>query len=123
MTGATFRHKAFQISDSKDIDLNGQNIINAIILTTNSAIGYLVTQVNTQSLDIGIAGAAQLHLAPFAGGGLSGQFVINGYGVAFPIQLPTASAPAYQKGGLYFDTTLNKLRIGGATAWETITSV
>lgn len=35
---------------------------------------------------------------------------------------PTASAPAYKKGRLYFDTTLNKARIGGATAYETITS-
>jgi hypothetical protein len=35
----------------------------------------------------------------------------------------TATAPAYVKGALYFDTTLNKLRVGGATAWETITSV
>jgi hypothetical protein len=34
----------------------------------------------------------------------------------------TAGAPAYVKGALYFDTTLNKLRVGGATAWETITS-
>jgi hypothetical protein len=24
---------------------------------------------------------------------------------------------------MYFDTTLNKLRIGGATGWETVTSV
>ncbi|WP_427007184.1 hypothetical protein [Pseudarthrobacter sp. H2] len=39
-----------------------------------------------------------------------------------PVQAPTASAPAYVKGGIYFDTTLNKLRIGGATGWETITS-
>lgn len=44
-------------------------------------------------------------------------------GVVFPVQAATASAPAYVKGGLYFDTTLNKLRIGGATAWETVTSV
>ena len=44
-------------------------------------------------------------------------------GVVLPIQAPTASAPAYVKGGIYFDTTLNKLRVGGATAWETITSV
>ena len=36
---------------------------------------------------------------------------------------PTTSAPAYVKGAIYFDTTLNKLRVGGATAWETITSV
>lgn len=34
-----------------------------------------------------------------------------------------ATAPTYAKGAMYFDTTLNKLRIGGATAWETITSI
>lgn len=47
---------------------------------------------------------------------------ISGTGVLFPVQAATASAPAYVKGGIYFDTTLNKLRIGGATAWETVTS-
>ena len=35
----------------------------------------------------------------------------------------TAGAPSYVKGALYFDTTLNKLRVGGASAWETVTSV
>jgi hypothetical protein len=34
-----------------------------------------------------------------------------------------ASAPTYVKGVVYFDTTLNKLRVGGAAGWETITSV
>lgn len=43
-------------------------------------------------------------------------------GLIKPQQAPTASAPAYVKGAIYFDTTLNKLRVGGATAWETITS-
>lgn len=38
-------------------------------------------------------------------------------------QFPTASAPPYVKGNMYFDTTLNKLRVGGATAWETVTSI
>jgi hypothetical protein len=47
---------------------------------------------------------------------------ITDTGLFMPIQAPTASAPAYVKGGIYFDTTLNKLRVGGATAWETITS-
>ena len=37
-------------------------------------------------------------------------------------QASTVSAPAYVLGGLYFDLTLNKLRVGGATAWETVTS-
>jgi hypothetical protein len=44
-------------------------------------------------------------------------------GLIFPQQAVTASAPTYVKGAIYFDTTLNKLRVGGATAWETITSV
>jgi hypothetical protein len=42
-------------------------------------------------------------------------------GTFFPPQ--HSSAPTYVKGAVYFDTTLNKLRVGGATGWETITSV
>lgn len=49
-----------------------------------------------------------------------GSATLTGY--FLPQQAPTASAPAYVKGAIYFDTTLNKLRVGGATAWETITS-
>lgn len=41
---------------------------------------------------------------------------------AMPPQYTTAAAPAWTVGGMYFDTTLNKLRIGGASAWETVTS-
>ncbi len=41
---------------------------------------------------------------------------------ADPLQAATASAPAHRVGGVYFDTTLNKLRVGGASEWETITS-
>jgi hypothetical protein len=37
-------------------------------------------------------------------------------------QATTALAPAYVIGGIYYDLTLHKLRIGGATAWETVTS-
>ena len=44
-------------------------------------------------------------------------------GAVSPQQATTAAAPAYVKGAIYFDTTLNKLRVGGATAYETITSV
>ena len=44
-------------------------------------------------------------------------------GTIKPQQAATASAPSYVKGAIYFDTTLNKLRVGGATGWETITSV
>jgi hypothetical protein len=44
-------------------------------------------------------------------------------GLIKPQQHATSGAPSYVKGGIYFDTTLNKLRVGGATGWETITSV
>lgn len=41
----------------------------------------------------------------------------------FPQQATTVGAPAYAVGGVYYDTTLKKLRIGGVSAWETVTSV
>ena len=44
-------------------------------------------------------------------------------GTIKPQQAATASAPTYVKGAIYFDTTLNKLRVGGGIGWETITSV
>jgi hypothetical protein len=47
---------------------------------------------------------------------------VDGVGLFYPVQAPTASAPSYVKGALYFDTTLNKLRVGGASGWETVTS-
>lgn len=57
----------------------------------------------------------------------NGVIAVGTGGVGFsniilPVQAATASAPTYVKGAIYFDTTLNKLRVGGATAWETITS-
>lgn len=45
---------------------------------------------------------------------------VDSQGVFYPRQ--ANSAPPYVLGGMYFDTTLNKLRIGGATGWETVTS-
>jgi hypothetical protein len=37
-------------------------------------------------------------------------------------QYTTATRPVYSKGAIIFDSTLNKLVIGGATAWEVISS-
>jgi len=50
----------------------------------------------------------------------SGNAVVAG--TITPVQTTTAGAPAYVKGAIYFDTTLNKLRVGGASGWETVTS-
>jgi len=48
---------------------------------------------------------------------------ITGGGIIKPGQYTTGTEPAYEAGAVYYNTTLGKLRIGGATAWETITSV
>jgi hypothetical protein len=58
-----------------------------------------------------------------------GDLFVDGYANSapdnrfFPPAYPTAHAPTYAVGAMYYDTTLNKLRIGGASAWETVTSV
>ena len=79
-------------------------------------LGFLTG--NTQKMQISAAGGLSIGNTsdPGAGG-------LRASGLIFPQQATTAAAPAYQKGAIYFDTTLNKLRVGGATAWETITSV
>jgi hypothetical protein len=74
--------------------------------------------------------AAGSHLWYTAPSGTAGNpitftqaLAINASGSLQLFSATTAAAPAYVKGAMYFDTTLNKLRIGGATAWETVTSV
>lgn len=61
-----------------------------------------------------------LNSTAYIDGATAGQLKVTG--LFMPVQATTAGAPAYVKGALYFDTTLNKLRVGGATAWETVTS-
>jgi hypothetical protein len=72
--------------------------------------------------------AGTIELRPYNAGTSVLAATFSGTGTTFggtvsPQQAATASAPSYVKGAIYFDTTLNKLRVGGATAWETITSI
>jgi hypothetical protein len=69
------------------------------------------------------ASASAVNITEWRDSANSTKIRINQNFVFFPVQATTAAAPAYVLGGMYFDTTLNKLRIGGATAWETVTSV
>jgi hypothetical protein len=80
------------------------------------------TQIAFQTTPNGAAAAANaLILGQDQSATVTGT--ITAGGTISPQQATTAGAPAYVKGAIYFDTTLNKLRVGGATAWETITSV
>lgn len=85
----------------------------------NTAPALRVTPVASQARWIEVTGATSSTDPTIgtSGGNLSCSAVF------MPVQATTAGAPAYVLGGMYFDTTLNKLRIGGATAWETVTSI
>jgi hypothetical protein len=83
---------------------------------------------NSYALAFGANSAERMRI--HASGGVSignnvdpGAAGLRVSGLIYPQQATTAAAPAYVKGAIYFDTTLNKLRVGGATAWETISSV
>lgn len=88
-------------------------------INQSSTAGYTMLLINpTESA----TGSGAKLLADFQVGGTS-KVSIKNDGVIFPVQAATASAPTYVKGGVYFDTTLNKLRVGGASGWETIISI
>ena len=96
--------------------MTGDLILTSGNITISNNSVYNMTTVGY----VGISGSCAI------GFGLNGTttiITVNTNNVFFPVQAPNATPPAYVKGGIYFDTTLNKLRVGGAAGWETITSV
>lgn len=85
----------------------------------NTAPAIKVTPVASQARWVEVTGATSSTdpTIGVSGGNLACSAVF------MPVQATTAGAPTHVVGGMYFDTTLSKLRIGGAAGWETITSV
>lgn len=114
MTTATWQHHAFKIGDAKDIDLFGQAIVNSADMT----IG--VTSISSSAAlgQIQVPVGKTLYL-----GGNSTAIEVQSDGVLIPVKAPTATAPTAVLGGIYFDTTLNKLRVcESAGSWRTVTT-
>lgn len=101
--------EAFRINSSQVVTLGGPS----------SAPTIKATPVASQARWIEVTGATSSANPTI---GVSGGNLATS-AVFMPVQATTAGAPAYVLGGIYFDTTLNKLRIGGAAGWETVTSV
>ena len=97
-TGAGYTNSGFQITNTSASRTTGFFLTNAGLTTIRD-----------------VTGSADLFTISTLGNATFG-------GTVSPQQATTAAAPTYVKGAIYFDTTLNKLRVGGATAWETITS-
>lgn len=55
--------------------------------------------------------------------GLAVTGALSATGIVTPGAFTTGTRPTKTLGGIIFDTTLNKLLIGGASAWEVVTSV
>ncbi len=100
------------------IALSGQT--NSIQFARGSTESWLLYDANSSAFFLRDTVNGVMALSLYPGTGHSGQLQF-GYPI-FPVQATTLSAPQYRLGAIYFDTTLNKLRIGGATAWETVTS-
>jgi hypothetical protein len=126
-------------AESAIILSNGTNSLKLVQTGTGATTygagytGYAIVQSTAANGYVLMANTAGAHLK-IAAGQLAANFDFSITGLAItgelsttalikPQQATTAGAPAYVKGAIYFDTTLNKLRVGGATAWETITSV
>lgn len=91
------------------------------VIRNNVAVGRIDNnasglRVQAQNGSLQLRGTGNTGIAIDA----SGNAVVAG--TITPVQATTAGAPAYVKGAIYFDTTLNKLRVGGASGWETVTS-
>jgi hypothetical protein len=114
-----------------------------ITLSNNSLFGFSNSDVNgTRDIGFVRGSAGKLYIGNSEDGNFSGTLVTTkiGLGVIVPTesldvlgsiklsnllklgQFTTATEPAYVKGASFFNTTLNKMRIGGATAYETVTS-
>jgi hypothetical protein len=114
-----------------------------ITLSNNSLFGFSNSDVNgTRDIGFVRGSAGKLYIGNSEDGNFSGTLVTTkiGLGVIAPTesldvlgsiklsnllklgQFTTATEPAYVKGASFFNTTLNKMRIGGATSYETVTS-
>jgi hypothetical protein len=105
-------------------------IDNSVVKSVFGRTGNIIAVEGDYSLDLlsdmTITTPTANQLLTYNGSGWVNSSTVPVLTVGTIINLPqatTVGAPAYVLGGMYFDTTLNKLRIGGATAWETVTSI
>ena len=98
-----------------EIDYSGSSYSGSLLTGGPSGESASISTTGTYALALGTNNTARITITA-AGNQIN-------TGTISPQQATTAAAPAYVKGAMYFDTTLNKLRIGGATGWETVTSV
>jgi len=97
------------VGGSGDLRAHGQRFLFL------SALGDEYARFNSASGNLSIGNTNNIYKLDVSG---TGRFT----GILILAQYTTATRPAYVKGSQFFDTTINKMVIGGATAWEVVTS-
>ncbi len=97
------------------LGVDGDATFDGAISGASLSVAGTTIAASTGNVDVngtlGVDGAATFDGAVTAGGVIS------------PQSHATSGGPTYAEGAIYYDTTLHKLRVGGAAGWETITSV
>ena len=105
--GSTLSQMRFYGAGSKEIITNNGDLKinpNSNLLINSDAVGNVGINNTTPTEKLDVNGNIKL-----SGINILGQYT-------------TATRPAYAKGAQFFDTTINKMVLGGATAWEEVTS-
>lgn len=116
-----FNGDTFAGANGGQISMPGQ-----LLLSSTNVVKFGATSAATIGISANTT-AGNLVLTGTTTGGIvqtvtAGSVTLDTGGGLRVVNLATVSAPTYAKGVIYFDTTLNKLRVGGAAAFETITS-
>lgn len=126
---------------NESIRLQSSGVVSILNTTssTNSTTGSLLIGNGSAATNVGIGGgnifaggtvnvlstvdaSAGVGAIITAGGIYAAKKIISGSTIA-PVSHATSGGPTYVEGEIYYDTTLHKLRVGGASGWETITSI
>lgn len=112
-------------SNEQEVSVN--YFIAGFTFSANGGIVWGPVAQNGANQDVGIkrngVGVAEIN------SGTPGTFrdlmlrnLISSGGVITPSQYTNATEPSFVNGNVFFNTDLDKLRVGGASAWETVTS-
>lgn len=116
---ATDLQLAINEIDAEKVAISGA-VITGNLSVSGTLTGTLVTPNISNPVNVTVQKNSTIRLIVGGTGGGSTFINIGTDSVLFPVQ--ASSAPAYVKGGIYFDLTSGKLAIGGASAWEMINS-
>ena len=125
-TGAFTSLNATGLAVNGTLNIPGGNwaqFNSANTLYSNAGVGFFLQAPDVSTTPLSIRGSSGAVWSSFSSTGLAVTGTISTTGIVTPGTFTTGTRPAKTLGGIIFDTTLNKLLIGGVSAWEVVTSI